>query len=39
MELHDRIAAELADNKSLAALIWLIRQGREVEFTDRKSVV
>ena len=33
MELHDRIAAELADNKSLAALIWLIRQGREVEFT------
>ena len=33
MELHDRIAAELADNKALAALVWLVQRGREVEFT------
>ena len=33
MELHDRIAEELDRTKSLAALIWLVQQGREVEFT------
>ena len=33
MELHDRIAEELDRTKSLAALIWLVQRGREVEFT------
>lgn len=33
MELHDRIVKELDRTKSLAALIWLVQQGREVEFT------
>ena len=33
MDLHDRIAEELDRNKSLAALIWLVQRGREVEFT------
>ena len=33
MELHDRIAEELDRTKSLAALIWLVQRGREVELT------
>ena len=33
MDLHDRIAEELDRTKSLAALIWLVQRGREVEFT------
>ena len=33
MELHDRIVAELEETRSLAALIWLVQRGREVEFT------
>ena len=32
-ELHDRIAAELFGQKSVAALLWLIPQGRELEFS------
>jgi hypothetical protein len=31
-DIHDRIAGELLKGKSLAALIWLIQQGRELEF-------
>ena len=31
-DIHDRIAAELLKDKSLAALIWLIQRGRELEF-------
>ncbi|MBQ4044034.1 MAG: hypothetical protein IJD06_08575 [Clostridia bacterium] len=31
--LHDRIAGELLQTKSLAAMIWLIDAGRELEFT------
>lgn len=33
MDLHDRIVKELEKTKSLAALIYLIERGREVEFT------
>lgn len=33
MELHDRIVEELDRTKSLAALIWLVDRGREVEFS------
>ena len=33
MELHDRIVEELDQTKSLAALIWLIDRGRELEFS------
>ena len=33
MNLHDHIQQELLDSKSIAALIWLIEQGRELEFT------
>ena len=33
MDLHDRIARELLECKSLAALIWLIERGRELEFS------
>ncbi len=33
MELHDKICAELFEYKSLAALIFLIDSGRELEFT------
>ena len=33
MELHDRIVAELEETRSLAALIWLVDRGREVEFS------
>lgn len=33
MDLHDIIAGELERAKSLAALIWLVERGREVEFT------
>lgn len=29
--LHDMISDELCDKKSIAALIWLISQGRELE--------
>lgn len=31
--LHDRIAEELDQTKSLAALIWLVDRGRELEFS------
>lgn len=31
VELHDIIVDELCDQKSIAALIWLISQGRELE--------
>lgn len=31
--LHDQISAELYKKKSLAALIWLINKGRELELT------
>lgn len=33
MGLHDLIVQELENTKSLAALIWLVERGREVEFT------
>ena len=33
MELHDRIVRELLEQKSFAALIWLIEHGRELEFS------
>lgn len=33
MGLHDRIAEELDQTKSLAALIWLVERGRELEFS------
>lgn len=33
MDLHDQIAEELLEKKSLAALIFLVEQGRELEFT------
>ncbi len=33
MCLHDRIVKELVERKSLAALIYLISHGRELEFT------
>ncbi len=33
MDLHDLIAAELTEAKSLGALIYLIRAGRELEFS------
>lgn len=32
-DIHDLIADELFQQKSLAALIWLIDCGRELEFT------
>lgn len=32
-DLHDTIASELLENKSMAALIWLISHGRELEFS------
>ena len=31
MNLHDLIAKELFEKKSLAALVWLIDRGRELE--------
>ena len=37
MELHDRIVAELDETKSLAALIWLVDRGREVEFSAEEK--
>ena len=33
MELHDLIVKELETTKSLAALLYLVERGREVEFT------
>ena len=33
MDLHDRIARELTEGKSLGALIYLIGAGRELEFS------
>lgn len=33
MELHDVIVKELETTKSLAALLYLLERGREVEFT------
>ena len=33
MELHDRIVKELLKDHSLAALIYLIEKGRELEFS------
>lgn len=33
MELHERIVRELLEQKSFAALIWLIEHGRELEFS------
>ncbi len=32
-DLHDRIVEELDRTKSLAALIWLVERGRELEFS------
>lgn len=34
--LHDMISDELCDKKSIAALIWLISQGRELEASYQK---
>ena len=33
MGLYEQIERELLDEKSLAALIWLIDRGRELEFS------
>ena len=33
MELYEQIQRELLDQKSLAAMIWLIDRGRELEFS------
>ena len=31
--IHDHIQQEFLDSKSVAALVWLIERGRELEFT------
>ena len=36
--LHDKIVEELFQKKSLAALIWLVQNGRELEFCYKKEV-
>lgn len=33
IDLHDKIVSELFTGKSAAAFIWLIRNGRELEFS------
>lgn len=31
--IHDHIQQKFLDSKSVAALVWLIERGRELEFT------
>ncbi len=38
MSMHDKMAKELFDNKSLKALSYLIEHGRELEFEYDKKI-
>ena len=38
MNMHDKMAKELFDNKSLKALSYLIEHGRELEFEYDKKI-